>query len=105
MDWIGPAISASAVILVAVIESVASRERKKAKVNYKKSEAVVTGVQSLLRDRIIQAYNQYAEQKFIPIYGMENVLDMYNAYHDLGGNGTVTKLIKTLQEMPTEPPA
>lgn len=103
MEWVGPTISAAAVVLVAIIEVVASRERKKEKSRRLKNNAVNVGVQSLLRDRIIQAYNHYAEQKYIPIYGMENVLDMYNAYHDLGGNGTVTKLVKTLQEMPTEP--
>lgn len=91
-------------MLVAIIEAVASRERKKAKVEFKKSEAVLTGVQSLLRDRIIQAYNHYAEQGHIPIYGMENVLNMYKAYHALDGNGTVTKLVDAMKEMPTEPP-
>lgn len=91
-------------MLVAIIEAIASMERKKAKVEYRKSEAVLTGVQSLLRDRIIQAYNHYMEQGHIPIYGMENVLNMYKAYHDLDGNGTITKLVETMKEMPTEPP-
>lgn len=90
--------------MVAVIEAIASMERKKAKVEYRKSEAVLTGVQSLLRDRIIQAYNHYMEQEYIPIYGLENVLNMYKAYHDLDGNGTITKLVETMKEMPTEPP-
>lgn len=91
-------------MLVAIIEAIASMERKKAKVEYRKSEAVLTGVQSLLRDRIIQAYNHYMEQDHIPIYGMENVLNMYKAYHDLDGNGTITKLVETMKEMPTKPP-
>lgn len=91
-------------MLVAIIEAVASKERKKAKVEFRKNEAVIIGVQSLLRDRIIQAYNHYMEKEYIPIYGLENVLNMYKAYHDLDGNGTITKLVETMKEMPTDPP-
>lgn len=65
--------------------------------------AVGKGVQALLRDRIIQAYNHYAEKGYCPIYGMENVNAMYKEYHALGGNGTITELVERLKEMPTEP--
>lgn len=98
MEWVGPAISAMALVLVAVIEAGAARERKKTK----GQSALVDGVQALLRDRIIQAHNHYAEKGYIPVYGMENVLAMYDAYHELGGNGTVTKLVDDLRELPTE---
>ena len=98
MEWVGPAISAAALVLVALIEARAARERRKAK----GQNALVDGVQALLRDRIIQAHNHYAEKGYIPVYGMENVLAMYDAYHALGGNGTVTKLVDDLRELPTE---
>lgn len=98
MDWLGPVLSASALVLVALIEARATRERKRAK----GQNAMVDGVQALLRDRIIQAHNHYAEKGHIPVYGMENVLAMYKAYHELGGNGTVTKLVDDLRELPTD---
>lgn len=97
MDWIGPAISALALVLVAVIEAGAAKDRKKVK----NQNALQSGVQALLRDRIIQAHSHYAEKGYIPVYGMENVLAMYDAYHELDGNGTVTKLVDDLREMPT----
>lgn len=75
---------------------------KKLKEEMKDQKALRDGVQSLLRDRIIQTHHHYMEKGFIPVYGMENVLDMYGAYHELGGNGTVTKLVGTLKELPTE---
>lgn len=65
--------------------------------------AVGGGVQALLRDRIIQAYNHYTDKGFCPIYAMENVEAMYKQYHALGGNGTITELVERLKEMPTEP--
>lgn len=68
----------------------------------KKQEAIEEGIQALLRDRIIQAYNHYIEKGYCPIYGHENVEALYSQYHALGGNGTVTKLIEKLRELPTE---
>jgi hypothetical protein len=55
------------------------------------------GTQALLRNEIIRAYDKYTEQEWIPIYALENVLAMYQAYHDLGGNGTITKLVEELK--------
>ena len=60
------------------------------------------GVQALLRDRIIQAYNHYTDKGYCPIYGLENVESMYRQYHALGGNGAITELVDRLKELPTE---
>lgn len=110
-DWLGALITGAFTVAVAVIEVRAAKERKAEKQEREKeaknrehSKAVDDGVQALLRDRIIGRYNHYMDQKHIPIYGMENVLDMYEAYHALGGNGTITKLVEALRELPTEPP-
>lgn len=98
-------------MLVAVIEALAargrSREKKRieeTKAGLERGAAAITGVQTLLRNEIIAKYNRYTEQGYIPIYGMENVLNMYNAYRVLGGNGTVVKLVESLKTLPTEPP-
>ena len=32
---------------------------------------------------------------------MENVLESYAAYHSLGGNGTITKMVEELKQLPT----
>ena len=98
MEWIGPAISAAALVLVAIIEAGAARDRKK----IRSQNALQSGVKALLRDRIIRAHNHYMDKGYIPVYGLENVLDMYAAYHDLGGNGTITKLVEGLKKLPTD---
>lgn len=68
-----------------------------------KSRALQEGMQALLRDRIIQAYNHYQDKRYCPIYGKENVKRMYDAYHVLGGNDVVTQLKDKLLAMPEEP--
>lgn len=110
-NWLSALISGAFAVAVARIELRAAKERKvekqareKAVKEREHNKAVDNGVLALLRDRIIDRYNHYTDQEYIPIYGMENVLDMYEAYHALGGNGTVTKLIEDLRELRTDPP-
>lgn len=107
--WLPALISGAFAVAVSLIEARAHKDRQEEKrareaaaKEREHSKAVDDGVQALLRDRIIERYNHYMDQKHIPIYGMENVLDMYVAYHKLGGNGTITKLVETLRELPTE---
>ena len=58
-------------------------------------------IKSLLRSEIISMHGRYIDKGEIPIYGQENVQAMYDAYHALGGNGTVTKLVGEIMELPT----
>ena len=69
---------------------------KRQKSEVERNTALHEGMQALLRDRIIQAYNHYQDNQYCPIYGKENVKRMYDAYHTLGGNDVATKLKDTL---------
>lgn len=71
------------------------------KVRAREQDAIKDGMQAILRDRIIQAYNHYAEKGFCPIYARDNVAHMYEAYHNLGGNGTITELYEKLLHLPS----
>lgn len=64
--------------------------------------AARAGTLALLRSEIIRNYEKYAAKKWIPIYAMENVFELYDAYHALGGNGTITKLVKELEALPSD---
>lgn len=68
----------------------------------KRLSLVERGMQALLKDRIIHAYNHNIKQGYCPIYLLEGILDMYEQYHALGGNGTVTRLVKELEQLPTQ---
>lgn len=63
--------------------------------------SLFSGVRALLRNEIIGSYNHYVKKGYIPIYALENVQEMYLAYHRLGGNGTITKLVGEIKKMPS----
>ena len=67
------------------------------------ARAVQKAVQALLRDRLIWAHDHYMQKGCYPIYARENVEEMYTRYHALGGNGTVTSLVRELDGLPTDP--
>ncbi|MCM1220991.1 MAG: hypothetical protein NC548_41545 [Lachnospiraceae bacterium] len=67
-----------------------------------RQQALELGVQALLRDRMLHNYNKYNEQGYAPIYAKENFENMYQQYHELGGNGVMTQLHIEFMELPTE---
>ena len=95
--WVEWAFGIVAAILIALYR----RLVKKMKDDQTKAEAMHEGMRALLRDRIIWANNHYMEKGSIPVYARDTVTDMYNAYHALGGNGTVTALKDEVMALPT----
>ena len=88
-----------AVTLLGVAYKMLSRKLKE---KVAEDEAVRDGVQALLRDRIIQACDHYSDKEAVTIHGLENIENMYAAYHALGGNGAVTKMVGEVRELPTD---
>lgn len=67
----------------------------------KENTALKLGVQALLRDRIIQAYNHYVKDKgFIPIYAKESINACYKSYEALGENGVINDLMEQINDLP-----
>lgn len=65
----------------------------------KSKNANERGTMLLLRVQLIEYHSKYMKQGEIPSYAYQNFEEMYEAYHDLGGNGMVKKMyeeIKTL---------
>jgi len=71
---------------------------------FKKQVAIRDGVRAILRDRILQNYNHYCEKGWVPFYAMENMDNMYKAYHDLGGNGPITEIYHKFLQLPQQEP-
>lgn len=67
-----------------------------------KNQAIAEGVQSLLRESIVNSYNRYSDKGFCPIYAKESMKKVYRAYHNLGGNDVATELYQKLLKMPEE---
>lgn len=71
----------------------------------KENNALKAGLQALLRDRIIQAYNHYVQDKgWIPIYAKESIDACYKSYEALGDNGVIDNLMEQINELQNYPP-
>ena len=68
----------------------------------KEYKAIAEGVQSLLRESIVQNYNKYSDKGFCPIYAKESIKRVYKAYTALGGNDVAESLYKKILEKPEE---
>lgn len=57
------------------------------------------GTMLLLRVQLIHYHDKYTALGEIPSYAYQNFIDMYEAYHKLGGNGMVTKMKEEIDEL------
>ena len=57
------------------------------------------GTMLLLRVQLIEYHDKYVKLGDIPSYAYENFMEMYDAYHALGGNGMITKMKKEIEEL------
>ena len=57
------------------------------------------GTMLLLRVQLIEYHDKYMRIGEIPSYAYENFNEMYNAYHDLGGNGMVTHMKEEIDQL------
>ena len=57
------------------------------------------GTMLLLRVQLIEYHTKYTVLGTIPSYAYQNYCEMYNAYHELGGNGMITKMKQEIDEL------
>lgn len=93
-------------ILLACATYTINKARKSREEERKKEEerekGLYNGVQSLLRESIVDNYNRYMERGCCPIYAKENIEAIFEAYTQLGGNHTAKQLYEALMQLPTE---
>lgn len=65
----------------------------------KSRDANSRGTMLLLRVQLIEYHSRYTEQGYIPSYAYENFCEMYEAYHELGGNGMVTHMYEEIKKL------
>nr|DAE23151.1 MAG TPA: holin protein [Siphoviridae sp. ctzAk96] len=63
----------------------------------KDRDANSKGTMLLLRVQLIEYHDKYMKLGEIPSYAYDNFVEMYNAYHALGGNGMATKMYEEIQ--------
>lgn len=57
------------------------------------------GTMLLLRVQLIEYHDKYMKIGEIPSYAYQNFCEMYDAYHQLGGNGMVTKMKNEIEQL------
>lgn len=57
------------------------------------------GTMLLLRVQLIEYHDKYMMLGSIPSYAYQNFMEMYETYHELGGNGMVTKMMHEIEEL------
>lgn len=65
----------------------------------KDRDANSRGTMLLLRVQLIEYHSKYTTLGYIPSYAYDNFIEMYKAYHNLGGNGMVTKMYDEIKEL------
>lgn len=65
----------------------------------KDRDANSKGTMLLLRVQLIEYHDKYMMLGDIPSYAYDNFCEMYNAYHKLGGNGMITKMMHEIEEL------
>ena len=65
----------------------------------KDRDANSKGTMLLLRVQLIEYHAKWMEREYITKHGLENFIEMYDAYHALGGNGMVTHLLEEVKEL------
>lgn len=60
------------------------------------------GMRCLLRKEIVDAYDRFiVEGKPISVERKREVIEAYEAYHDLGGNGVITEMYEEIKDKDT----
>lgn len=93
-------------VLLAVVSFLLGRANKIADKRDEEKEKAVEdtvamkdGICALLRVQLIEYHDKYMADGKIPHYAFDNYASMYDAYHRLGGNGTVTAMYERLKHL------
>ena len=57
------------------------------------------GTMLLLRVQLIEYHDKYMKLGEIPSYAYQSFVEMYDAYHALGGNGMITKMKNEIEAL------
>ncbi|MCD8372965.1 MAG: hypothetical protein LUD27_06675 [Clostridia bacterium] len=91
-------------VVGAIVGAVAAGVKSKTKKELNAEKAERLGVQCLLRTQLLDFHDKYTARKYCPSYAKEAIMNEYEAYHGLGGNGLVTKFYNDIMALPETQP-
>ena len=65
-----------------------------------REKATNEALHALYRDRILQGYRYYRQQGGVSTADLESMTKLYDAYHSLGGNGTISAVYDKICSLP-----
>ena len=68
------------------------------------NKATMLGVQALLRDRLLQAFNHYLARGWIGAGERDNIDNMYTQYESLGENNVISDIYDQVRALPSIEP-
>ena len=68
------------------------------------NKATMLGVQALLRDRLLQAFNHYLARGYITAGERDNIDNMYVQYEALGENNVISDIYNQVRALPSIEP-
>jgi len=68
------------------------------------NKATMLGVQALLRDRLLQAFNHYLSRGWVSAGERDNIENMYTQYEALGENNVISDIYNQVRALPSIPP-
>lgn len=90
-------------IMIGILSATMRKIWAELKCEMKDQKCIKNGVQAILRDRLIQAYNHHMQLGFCSIHDKDNISNMYKQYHSLGKNGVIDGLCDELMALPIKP--
>lgn len=75
-------------------------EKERVKEIITREQAMNDALRALCRDRILQGYRYYKRQGGVSTADLETMTKLYNAYHGLGGNGTISAVYDKICALP-----
>jgi len=62
-------------------------------------EAIKNGLIAILHDRLFQSGMYFINKREIGLSELKNIEKLYEAYHELGGNGTGTEIYERVMDL------
>ena len=66
----------------------------------KRQKAIENGTRDLLRLEILDNYERSKQEGSISVARKDAIDSAYKSYHELGGNGTITRVHEEIMQMP-----
>lgn len=87
-------------IATGVIGYIGGMMKKRIAKEIDEDRAIKNGLRALLREKIIEICDRCIDRGYVHIHNLESIDDLYIQYHELGGNGMVTKLVEDTKKLP-----